>query len=156
MLCLIGVATRWFRDPTVAVPLNEITRFPHAVLEVCEYVTLQRQSRLCLCLWLCLCLCLCLFESSSRVGFNLVIVTSSLNPYHTAPTPHHTTQHTITHHYTPHTTHHTTHHHTQVKLQLLGEGATPHWVTDLINSGNHFSLSLHLVILFFTFFHPVC
>ena len=27
-------ATRWFRDPKVAVPLNEITRFPHAVLEV--------------------------------------------------------------------------------------------------------------------------
>ena len=26
--------TRWFRDPNVDVPLNEITRFPHAVLEV--------------------------------------------------------------------------------------------------------------------------
>jgi len=26
--------TRWYRDPNVDVPLNEITRFPHAVLEV--------------------------------------------------------------------------------------------------------------------------
>lgn len=25
---------RWYRDPTVSVPLNEITRFPHGVLEV--------------------------------------------------------------------------------------------------------------------------
>jgi uncharacterized membrane protein YidH (DUF202 family) len=46
---------RWFRDPQSAVPLNEITRFPHAVLEV--------------------------------------------------------------------------------KLQILGEDATPQWVVDLINSG---------------------
>jgi SPX domain protein involved in polyphosphate accumulation len=50
--------SRWFRDPKKAVPSNEITRFPHAVLEV--------------------------------------------------------------------------------KLQLLGEGATPPWVTDLINSGTPF------------------
>jgi hypothetical protein len=61
-LCMISERTketidgsRWFRDPKKAVPSNEITRFPHAVLEV--------------------------------------------------------------------------------KLQLLGEGATPPWVTDLINSG---------------------
>ena len=33
-VCTMPVATRWFRDPKVAVPLNEITRFPHAVLEV--------------------------------------------------------------------------------------------------------------------------
>lgn len=25
---------RWYRDPTQVVPKNEITRFPHAVLEV--------------------------------------------------------------------------------------------------------------------------
>ena len=25
---------RWYRDPNVPVPLNEITRFPHAVLEI--------------------------------------------------------------------------------------------------------------------------
>lgn len=25
---------RWFRDPNLAVPRSEITRFPHAVLEV--------------------------------------------------------------------------------------------------------------------------
>ena len=40
-LCMINERTedtmqglRWYRDPTVKVPLNEITRFPHAVLEV--------------------------------------------------------------------------------------------------------------------------
>lgn len=40
-LCMINERTkettsgeRWFRDPNVAVPLNEITRFPHGVLEV--------------------------------------------------------------------------------------------------------------------------
>jgi hypothetical protein len=40
-LCMISERTkevasgkRWYRDPNVAVPLNEITRFPHAVLEV--------------------------------------------------------------------------------------------------------------------------
>jgi SPX domain protein involved in polyphosphate accumulation len=40
-LCMISERTketmsgeRWFRDPNTAVPLNEITRFPHAVLEV--------------------------------------------------------------------------------------------------------------------------
>lgn len=61
-LCMISERTeetssakRWFRDPKKAVPLEEITRFPHAVLEV--------------------------------------------------------------------------------KLQLLGEDATPPWVTELINSG---------------------
>jgi hypothetical protein len=26
--------TRWYRDPSVSVPKNEITRFPHAVLEI--------------------------------------------------------------------------------------------------------------------------
>jgi SPX domain protein involved in polyphosphate accumulation len=31
--------TRWFRDPQTAVPLSEITRFPHAVLEVKLQVT---------------------------------------------------------------------------------------------------------------------
>lgn len=25
---------RWFRDPTVPLPRHELTRFPHAVLEV--------------------------------------------------------------------------------------------------------------------------
>ena len=25
---------RWYRDPTVAVPEDQITRFPHAVLEI--------------------------------------------------------------------------------------------------------------------------
>lgn len=25
---------RWFRDPTVPLPRHEVTRFPHAVLEV--------------------------------------------------------------------------------------------------------------------------
>jgi uncharacterized membrane protein YidH (DUF202 family) len=40
-LCMIKEGTdevingeRWYRDPKVTVPLNEITRFPHAVLEV--------------------------------------------------------------------------------------------------------------------------
>lgn len=40
-LCMINERTeetmtgqRWYRDPSVKVPLNEITRFPHAVLEV--------------------------------------------------------------------------------------------------------------------------
>ena len=40
-LCMISERTRetasgerWFRDPNIAVPLNEITRFPHGVLEV--------------------------------------------------------------------------------------------------------------------------
>ncbi|KAJ1436068.1 VTC domain-containing protein [Ochromonadaceae sp. CCMP2298] len=40
-LCMISERTkettdgqRWFRDPSIAVPLNEITRFPHGVLEV--------------------------------------------------------------------------------------------------------------------------
>lgn len=40
-LCMITERTketmsgeRWFRDPNIAVPLNEITRFPHGVLEV--------------------------------------------------------------------------------------------------------------------------
>lgn len=40
-LCLINERTgdtatgqRWYRDPKKAVPLTEITRFPHAVLEV--------------------------------------------------------------------------------------------------------------------------
>lgn len=40
-LCMITERTkvtlnreRWYRDPSVAVPLNEITRFPHAVLEI--------------------------------------------------------------------------------------------------------------------------
>lgn len=40
-LCMIAERTketlagdRWFRDPNIAVPLNEITRFPHGVLEV--------------------------------------------------------------------------------------------------------------------------
>jgi SPX domain protein involved in polyphosphate accumulation/uncharacterized membrane protein YidH (DUF202 family) len=40
-LCMIQERTdeilegqRWYRDPTQAVPLNEITRFPHAVLEI--------------------------------------------------------------------------------------------------------------------------
>lgn len=40
-LCMINERTnevtagmRWYRDPAVSVPLNEITRFPHAVLEV--------------------------------------------------------------------------------------------------------------------------
>ena len=29
-----AVAARWFRDPTVPLPRHELTRFPHAVLEV--------------------------------------------------------------------------------------------------------------------------
>lgn len=40
-LCMISERTpdtlsgkRWFRDPTQSVPLNEITRFPHGVLEI--------------------------------------------------------------------------------------------------------------------------
>jgi hypothetical protein len=40
-LCMISERTkevtegkRWYRDPNIAVPLNEITRFPHAVLEI--------------------------------------------------------------------------------------------------------------------------
>lgn len=40
-LCMISERTkdtlngkRWFRDPNVAVPLDEITRFPHGVLEI--------------------------------------------------------------------------------------------------------------------------
>ena len=40
-LCMISERTkdtlsgkRWYRDPSQAVPLNEITRFPHAVLEI--------------------------------------------------------------------------------------------------------------------------
>jgi hypothetical protein len=34
--------TRWYRDPDTAVPLNEITRFPHAVLEVMHTPPYQR------------------------------------------------------------------------------------------------------------------
>lgn len=30
----LGNMDRWFRDPSKPVPRNEITRFPHAVLEV--------------------------------------------------------------------------------------------------------------------------
>lgn len=30
----LGNNDRWFRDPSKPVPRNEITRFPHAVLEV--------------------------------------------------------------------------------------------------------------------------
>jgi hypothetical protein len=65
-----------------------------------------------------------------------------------------TTSHNTTH--TPHThththTHTNTHKHTQVKLQLLGEGATPLWVTDLINSG---MIVLHFISSFCSFFFP--
>lgn len=35
LLLFVFVGIRWYRDPKKAVPLNEITRFPHAVLEVC-------------------------------------------------------------------------------------------------------------------------
>jgi len=34
MICEGGEKDRWFRDPSKKVPKNEITRFPHAVLEV--------------------------------------------------------------------------------------------------------------------------
>jgi hypothetical protein len=63
-----------------------------------------------------------------------ITVTSLLILFDTAPTQHHTHTHTYT---------------TQVKLQLLGEGATPLWVTDLINSGmiRHFVFSLCLSII---------
>ena len=34
----------WYRDPNEPVPLNEITRFPHAVLEV--KLQLEEKTRL--------------------------------------------------------------------------------------------------------------
>lgn len=52
-LCLIKERTgdtstglRWFRDPKKAVPLTEITRFPHAVLEVKLEVNIKYASNI--------------------------------------------------------------------------------------------------------------
>ena len=66
-----------------------------------------------------------------------IIITPSVTLFHTTPTPHTHMQHT------------------QVKLQLLGEGATPLWVTDLINSGMIVRLFVYPFcppILYFLFF----
>jgi len=48
-LCMISERTketlscdRWYRDPSQKVPANEITRFPHGVLEVCELEKLKK------------------------------------------------------------------------------------------------------------------
>ncbi len=41
---------RWFRDPSKPVPRSEITRFPHAVLEVKLQLTVRLCVSACVCL----------------------------------------------------------------------------------------------------------